>query len=247
MIKAIIIDDEPLACAIITEYLKDHDNFEIIAQCGDGFEGVKAINERKPDLIFLDVQMPKLNGFEMLELLDSPPPVIFTTAYDEYAMKAFEAHAIDYLLKPFSKERFDKAIKKWTARADKPETESAMQNFIRNSSVLPDQYTRIAVKTGTRIRIIPVIEIHYFEADDDYVKICTADGSYLKNKTMSYFENILDKTQFVRVHRSFLLHINQVTRIEPYEKDGHIVVLKSGVRIPVSKTGYPKLKTVLGI
>jgi two-component system LytT family response regulator len=247
MIKAILIDDEPLARSILAEYLQAHKDIEVVQECGDGFEGVKAIAQHQPDLIFLDVQMPKINGFEMLELLDTPPAVIFTTAFDEYAMKAFEAHAVDYLLKPFSKDRFDKALTKWRERFEKTESKVAVQSLMESPSNQPDQHNRVVVKTGTKIRIIPMHEIHYLEADDDYVKIHTTEGSYLKKKTMGYFEDVLDKSQFVRVHRSYMLQISQVTRIEPYEKEGHLAILKSGARIPISKTGYPKLKSILGI
>ncbi len=247
MIKAILIDDEPLARSILAEYLQSYTDISIVQECSDGFEGVKAITQHQPDLIFLDVQMPKINGFEMLELLDTPPAVIFTTAFDEYAMKAFEAHAVDYLLKPFSKERFDKAMKKWKEHYEKPDGKEAIQSLIESASQQPDQYNRVVVKTGSKIRIIPMHEIQYLEADDDYVKIHTADGSHLKKKTMSYFEEVLDKVQFVRVHRSYIIQIQQVTRIEPYEKEGHLAILKSGARIPISKTGYPKLKSILGI
>ncbi|MGP8217675.1 MAG: LytR/AlgR family response regulator transcription factor [Bacteroidia bacterium] len=247
MIKTILIDDEPLARAILAEYLQSYPDISVVQECGDGFDGVKAIAQHQPDLIFLDVQMPKINGFEMLELLDAPPAVIFTTAFDDYAMKAFEAHAVDYLLKPFSKERFDKAMKKWKEHYEKPDRKEAIQLLMDSATRQPDQHNRVVVKTGNKIRIIPMHEIHYLEADDDYVKIHTADGSYLKNKTMSYFEEVMDKAQFVRVHRSYILQLQQVTRIEPYEKDGHLAILKSGARVPISKTGYPKLKSVLGI
>ncbi|HSY77214.1 MAG TPA: LytTR family transcriptional regulator DNA-binding domain-containing protein [Bacteroidia bacterium] len=247
MIKVILIDDEPLARSILAEYLQNYTDISVVQECGDGFEGVKAIAQHQPDLIFLDVQMPKINGFEMLELLDSPPAVIFTTAFDDYAMKAFEAHAVDYLLKPFSKERFDKAMKKWKEHYEKPGSKEAVQSLIESASQQPDQHNRVVVKTGSKIRIIPMHEIQYLEADDDYVKIHTEDGSHLKKKTMSYFEEVLDKTQFVRVHRSYIIQIQQVTRIEPYEKEGHLAILKSGAKIPISKTGYPKLKSILGI
>lgn len=247
MIKAVLIDDEPLARSIIAEYLGSYPEISVVQECGDGFEGVKAIAQHKPDLIFLDVQMPKINGFEMLELLETPPAVIFTTAFDEYAMKAFETHAVDYLLKPFSKDRFDKAIKKWMAQNEKPVEQKEVQELIETATLSPEQHNRIVVKTGSKIKIIPVHEIHYLEADDDYVKIHTADGSFLKKKTMGFFEEVLDKTHFVRVHRSFILRIQEVTRIEPYEKESHLAILKSGARIPISKTGYPKLKSILGI
>jgi len=247
MIKAIIIDDEPLARSILKEYLQNHKDIELVQECGDGFEGVKAITQHQPELIFLDVQMPKINGFEMLELLDKPPAVIFTTAFDDYAMKAFEAHAIDYLLKPFSKDRFDKAIAKWKSHYEKEEAKTGLQSLIETAAHPPDQYNRVVVKTGTKIGIIPMMDILYMEADDDYVKIHTAEGSYLKKKTMGYFEEVMDKTHFVRVHRSYIIQIQQITRIEPYEKDSHIAILKSGAKIPISKSGYQKLKSILGI
>jgi two-component system LytT family response regulator len=246
MIKVIIIDDEPLARDMIKEYLHAYPFISVAGECGDGFEGIKAIAQFQPDLIFLDVQMPKINGFEMLELLNPAPAVIFTTAFDEYAIKAFDAHAIDYLLKPFSKERFDKAIQKWKAES----TQSKNTATTQLEEALPisaEQHTRVVVKTGNNIRIIPFQEIEYLQADDDYVKIHTKEGSFLKKKTISYFEQAMDPAQFVRVHRSFILQVHQVTRIEPYEKDGHIAILKSGEKIPISKTGYPKLKSILGL
>lgn len=239
--KVIIIDDEPLARSIVKEYLKAYSQIEIAAECGDGFEGVKAIAHHQPDLIFLDIQMPKINGFEMLELIDSPPPVIFTTAFDEYAIKAFETHAIDYLLKPFGKERFDKALNKWLGQS------SRVPAAISESTAMPENSTRVVVKKGQNIIVLPVQKIHYFEAFDDYVKIHTSDGFYLKKKTMSFFEKTLDVNQFVRVHRSYLLNLQELTRIEPMEKDNHVVLLKNGTRIPLSQTGYSKLKSVLGM
>ena len=182
---------------------------------------------------------------EMLELLDQPPAVIFTTAFDEYAIRAFEIHAIDYLLKPFSRERFDKAILKW--KQDNPQARSAALKPLLDSARAPAEQQRIVVRLSGKIKIIPVEDIHYLEAADDYVKIFTKEGSFLKNKTMGYFENVLDKDQFVRTHRSFIVHIREITRIDPYEKENHISLLKSGARVPVSKTGYVKLKSVLGI
>jgi two-component system LytT family response regulator len=247
MIKVILIDDEPLARSIIAEYLQTYPEVTIMQECGDGYEGIKAITQHQPDLIFLDVQMPKINGFEMIELLDKTPSVIFTTAFDDYAVKAFEAHAVDYLLKPFSKERFDKAMKKWMDHYQRSGEQKTVQSFIETVAQPPDQYNRVVVKTGTKIRIIPMNEIHYLEADDDYVKIHTEEGSYLKKKTMNYFEEVLDKNQFIRVHRSYILQIREVQKIEPYEKESHIAILKSGARVPISKTGYPKLKSILGI
>jgi two-component system LytT family response regulator len=247
MITAIIIDDEPLARSIVKEYLQVHPEIELLQECNDGFEGVKAITQHKPDLIFLDIQMPKINGFEMLELIEQPPAVIFTTAFDEYAMKAFETHAIDYLLKPFSRERFEKALQKWMQQRQKPATTEATTAVLSNEIRQPDERNRIVVREGGNIRIIPVHEIQYLEAYDDYVKIFTVKEMFLKKKTMSFYEQSLNAEQFLRVHRSYIIQLNQLTRIEPLEKDTHVALLKSGVRIPLSRTGYAKLKTVLGL
>lgn len=254
-IKAIIIDDEPLARIIVQEYLQSYSEIEVVQECGDGFEGLKAIQQYHPDLVFLDIQMPKINGFEMLELVDDPPAVIFTTAFDEYAIRAFESHAVDYLLKPFNKQRFDKALRKWldqhalavaaAAAADSPVDKTGA--LLESTSLSPSQQQRIVVKTGGKIKIIPMEDIHFLEAADDYVKIHTHNGAFLKNKTMNYFEQILDPAQFVRTHRSYILNVSQVTRIEPYEKDSHLCILQSGAQVPVSKAGYVKLKGVLGL
>lgn len=244
MYKIVIIDDEPLARSIVKEYLQKHNELELSQECGDGFEGVKAIQQHKPDLIFLDIQMPKINGFEMLELVDDPPAVIFTTAFDEYAIKAFEAHAIDYLLKPFNQERFDKAIAKWLQQADT--SKESTKDLLETASLSPAQAQRIVIKDGSKIKIIPAHEVFYLEAADDYVKVHTKDGYFLKSKTMGHFEQVLDANQFVRSHRSYIINITQITRIDPYEKDNHVAVLKSGAKVPVSRSGYPKLKSVLG-
>ena len=245
MIKSIIIDDEPLARLVVKEYLQGQDQIEIIQDCNNGFEGVKAIIQHKPHLIFLDIQMPKINGFEMLELLEEKPSVIFTTAFDEYAIKAFETHAVDYLLKPFTKERFDKALEKFFNQApiQKKNTEELLQSAMN----LPSQSERIVVKTAGRIKIIPIPEIFYLEAADDYVKVHTKEGSVLKNKTMSFFENTLPQDQFVRTHRSYIINVQEITRIDPYEKENHLAILRSGAKIPVSKNGYGKLREVLGL
>ncbi|MEO6453033.1 MAG: response regulator [Ginsengibacter sp.] len=239
----IIIDDEPLARIIVKEYLQSYTEIKIVAECNNGFEGMKAIQEFEPDLIFLDIQMPKINGFEMLELFENPPAVIFTTAFDEFAIKAFESNAVDYLLKPFSKERFDKAIQKFLQQsATKP-----IQPVIETAAQSPEQQNRIVVKDGNKIKIIPVSQINYLEAADDYVKIVTGEGSFLKKRTMSFFENSLIAWHFVRIHRSYIVNTQLITRIDAYEKDGHLVLLNTGAKLPVSKTGYSKLKQVLGI
>jgi two-component system LytT family response regulator len=244
MIKAILIDDEPLARSIVSEYLQTYSQISVVAECNDGFEGVKAIAQHKPDLIFLDIQMPKINGFEMLELIENPPAVIFTTAFDEYAIKAFELHAIDYLLKPFGKERFDKAVVKWLNNRT---NETKNSTTLLESIAQPEERQRIVVKKGTNIVILPVNTIFYIEAFDDYVKIHMKDGFFLKKKTMSHYESTLEASQFVRVHRSYILNLQELTKIEPMEKDNHVALLKSGARIPLSQSGYVKLKEVLGI
>ena len=244
--KALLIDDEPLARSVVRDYLSSFPEIEIAGECGDGFEGVKMIQETTPDLLFLDIQMPKINGFEMLELIEEPPAVIFTTAFDEYAIKAFEAHAIDYLLKPFDQERFDKALTKWKEK-EKSNKEKSTQELLETASHSPAQSQRVVVKNGTKIKIIPVHDIYYLEAADDYVKIHTQEGYFLKNKTMNHFEDVLDKHQFVRGHRSYIVNIQQITRIDPYEKDNHVAILKSGAKVPVSRGGYGKLKAVLGL
>lgn len=244
MSKVIIIDDEFLARSMVKEYLKKHPQLEVVAECGDGFEGLKAIQEHQPDLIFLDIQMPKISGFEMLELVENPPAVIFATAFDEYAIKAFEAHAIDYLLKPFDQDRFDKAVSKFMAQ-NRPAVENTKE--LLNDAQLPGSNSRIVVKNGSKIKIIPVQEVLYLEAADDFVKIFTKEGYYLKNKTMAFFESFLPADMFVRSHRSYILNIQEITRIDPYEKDGHVAILKNGAKINVSRNGYSKLKTVLGL
>lgn len=244
MIKVLIMDDEPLATELVSEYLADFPQFEIQKVCHDGFEGLKAIQEHKPDLIFLDIQMPKLTGFEMLELLDNPPAVIFTTAFDAFALKAFDAHAVDYLLKPFSKARFAKSLEKFLQMGNNPES----INAFKNESVLnPESANRVVLKVKNEIKIIPVSEIKYLEANDDYVNIYTKEGKFLKNKTLSFYEKSLDPFLFVRVHRSYLVNISEITKIEPYEKEGYMLKLRGGENIPVSKSGFPKLKLVLGI
>lgn len=244
MYKTVLIDDEPLARQLVKSLLKPYEQIEVIAECADGFEGFKTIQENKVDLIFLDVQMPRINGFEMLELLEQHPSVIFTTAFDEYAMKAFEAHAIDYLLKPITKERFDKAIQKWMAQtSSNKKTEVAS---LLDEKIYDGYQHRIVVKDNGLIRIIPAADIFYIEANDDYIKIFTKDGYFLKKSTLSQVENSLDPKQFVRVHRSYLIPVTQLLRIEPYEKESHIALLHCGAKVSVSKSGMAKLKSLLG-
>lgn len=238
----IIIDDEPLARMMVKEYLQPYTDITVVAECSDGFEGMKAIQQYNPDLIFLDIQMPKITGFEMLELIDNPPAVIFATAFEEYAIKAFDAHAADYLLKPFSKERFDKAMQKMMQQKN-----NAAQAVTETALLAATQSNRIVVKDNGKIKIIPVAQVQYLEGADDYIKIHTAEGVFLKKKTMQYFEDSLSKQEFIRIHRSYIVNSQLITRIDLHEKDSHLALLTTGVRLPVSKAGYARLKEVLGI
>jgi two-component system LytT family response regulator len=244
MIKTVLIDDEPLARALLMELLQEEQDIDIVAQCSDGFEGLKAIQEHKPDLVFLDIQMPKITGLELAELLEAPyiPKIIFTTAYDEYALKAFELNALDYLLKPISEDRLQKALQKVrqnTASTILPESAKVLQ--------LLEHAQRIVVKDQGHIKIIPLDDVLYLEAADDYVKIFTPDKYYLKHQRMAHFEVQLPQHQFVRVHRSYIVNVQHIHKVELYEKENYCVILRNNAKIPVSRTGYPKLKAVLGI
>jgi two-component system LytT family response regulator len=244
--KVVIIDDEPLARSIVIEYLRAHPHLQVVAECNDGFEGVKAIMQHKPDLIFLDIQMPKINGFEMLEIVDERPSVIFTTAFDEYAIKAFEANAVDYLLKPFDKKRFDNALKKWSEKKDS-QAEKEIDALTGNIHKQPDEKNRIVVRNGGDIEIVAASDIIYIEAYDDYVKIFTKDSYYLKKKTMNYYEQTLDNSVFFRTHRSFIINLQQLSRIEPMEKNSYVAILKNSKKVPLSRSGYARIKEILGI
>lgn len=241
MIKVVLIDDEPLARAIVRKFLEEKPEFEIVGEANDGFEALKLIQTEQPDLLFLDIQMPKINGFEMLELMTESPSVIFTTAFDEYAIKAFEVNAIDYLLKPFSEERFHTAIEKWKNSKTTKKDIANIQYFNK------EDQNRIVVKDGSEIKIIPVSTVQYIEAYDDYVKIFTEKGYTLKKQTMNYFENALSKEHFIRIHRSYILNINELTKIESFEKNSYLAILKSGARIPISRNAYSDLKSRLGV
>ncbi|NOZ48335.1 MAG: response regulator [Chlorobi bacterium] len=243
--KAVIIDDEKLARNLLKIYLKENMQIEIIKECENGFEGVKAVNELKPDFIFLDIQMPKISGFEMLELLDEKPEIIFTTAYDKYAIKAFEHNAIDYLLKPFSKERLQKAIESVLLRLENSEKKISANNLINSYLNNAEKLTRIVVKKRAEIHILPIDTIHFFEAQDDYVLIHAEKGNFLQQKTMKFYENHLNDKQFVRIHRSYILNVKQIVKLELYDKESFLVVLKCGDKIKASKPGYKKLKEIL--
>jgi len=243
-LRTIIVEDEELARNLMKTFLKSNDNVEIIAECENGFEGIKTINELKPDLVFLDIQMPKITGFEMLELLEHKPQIIFATAYDEYALKAFEFNAADYLLKPYSKERLFEAVDKVAAKIEK---EGKISDVAEKISNFPrEEYLdRIVVKDRHKINIIPVDQVRYIESMDDYVMIYTKTGRHLKQKTMKYFEAALDPKNFTRIHRSYIVKVDEINEIQQYEKESYIVILHDKTKLKVSKTGYKNLKGVL--
>ena len=242
MIKTIIVDDEPLAAGLVSEFLRSYPQFEVVAICHDGFEALKAIQLFQPELIFLDIQMPKITGFELLELLDSPPAVLFTTAFDQYAVQAFDAKGLDYLVKPFSEARFAQAIARFLSQYKANELPEAV-----DYPVSEERNKRIVVRVKNEIKIIQTQEVAFFEAEDDYISIHTQEGKFLKKMTMKQLEESLDPDKFARVHRSFLVNLQQVSGLEPYEKESYLLRLRSGQKIPVSKSGYTRLRQVLGL
>jgi two-component system LytT family response regulator len=229
-LRAIVVDDEDLARSVVRELLLTHPEIQVVAECVNGFEAVKAVAEHKPDLLFLDVQMPKLTGFDVLELIGEEAAVIFVTAYDEFAMKAFDVHAVDYLLKPVGKERLDAALERAKSRIGEKKPPAAE---LAATARAPGTYAeRIVVKDGPKVTLIPVSKLDYAEAQDDYVALASEEAS-------------LDPAQFVRIHRSYVVNLERVTRIEPYGKDSRLAILSSGLRLPVSRTGYGRLKALL--
>lgn len=242
-IKVLVIEDEEPARVLIRHFLSKHNNIEVVGECSDGFCGLKCIKDLAPDLLLLDIQMPKLTGFELLELLDNKPEIIFSTAYDEYAIKAFDMNAIDYLLKPFSQERFDEAIYKAVGKIGAGKQDADI--FKSLTTMRPEgspSISRIVIRKGNAISFIPVDSILYLRSEDDYVMIFHNDGKALKQQTMKYYENSLPGEDFVRTHRSAIIKINQIDRIEPYGKETYRAIMKDGTRIPVSRTGYKNLK-----
>ena len=243
-IRTVIVDDEELARTLLREMLSNHPEIEIAAECGNGMEAVKAAAEHKPDLLFLDVQMPKLTGFDVLELIDREGlAVIFVTAFDQYAMKAFDVHAVDYLLKPFSRERFEAALERAKAQGPKKAVDAAE---LAASARPAGQYAeRIVVRDGTKVTLIPVAKLDYAEALDDYVSLVSAGQKHLKQQTISGLEMALDPGLFVRIHRSYIVNLERVARIEPYGKDSKVAILTNGARLPVSRAGFTRLKALL--
>ncbi|MBW8895611.1 MAG: response regulator, partial [Acidobacteria bacterium] len=238
--RVIVVDDEPLARAVVREYLGAHPGVEVVAECANGFEAVKAVSELAPDLMFLDVQMPKLSGFEVLELIGRSVPVVFTTAYDKYALSAFDVHAIDYLLKPFSAERFAEALTRARERLAAREA-LPLEALVADDRAKQAPLERVLIRDGSRVHVLPVDAIDYVDAQDDYVAFHSEGKSYLKDQTLAAVENLLDAARFVRIHRSYLLNIDRIGRVELYAKDSRIAILRDGTKLPVSRAGYTRL------
>ncbi len=243
-IRCVTVDDEPLARELLRNYLTKISDIELIAECANGFEALKSIQELDPDLVFLDIQMPKIDGFELLEVLDYKPHIIFITAFDQYAIRAFEMNAVDYLLKPFAKERLIQAIDKARQRINSKTTDqpNAMEDLKKHLDNQEKEIDRVVVRQGAKIIIIPVAKIFYLEAQDDYVMIYSELGRHLKEKTMKYFESALPKNSFIRVHRSHLISLSHIASVELYEKNTHLVVMKNGDKLRASQDGYKRLR-----
>jgi two-component system, LytTR family, response regulator len=242
--RVAIVDDEELARKLLREYLSDCEDVEVVAECANGFEAVKAVTDLKPDLLFLDIQMPRLDGFEVLELVGREVSVIFITAYDKYALRAFEVHAVDYLLKPFSPERLSEALNRARPRLDAKQTFPPPEVAV--AARAPGAHLeRIAIRDGAKVHVIPVAKVDYVEAQDDYVSFHSEGKSLLKQQTLAEVENAMDSAQFVRIHRSYILNIDRLARLELYAKDSHAAILRDGTRLPVSRSGYARLTAVL--
>jgi two-component system LytT family response regulator len=243
-IRAVIVEDEELARQILREMLRAHAEVEVVGECANGFEAVKMVPELKPDLLFLDVQMPKLDGFEVLELIGNDMAVIFVTAYDEHALRAFEVHAVDYLLKPFAAQRLEAALERARLRLGQKSGPNVAE---LTAAARPEgRYAeRVVVKDGAKVQIIPVEKLDYAEAQDDYVSLASQGRKHMKQQTISSLEGSLDPGKFLRIHRSYIVNLERVTRLEPYSKDSHVVTLTDGTRLPVSRSGYGRLRALL--
>jgi two-component system LytT family response regulator len=243
MTRVLIVDDEAPARAVLREMLSGAPDVEILAECATGFEAVKAAGELRPEVVFLDIEMPKLDGFEVLELIDPKIAVVFVTAYDSHALRAFEVHAVDYVLKPFRAERLLEALARARARvAERPEPAVLAQAARRAG----EHARRIVVKDGSRIQVIPVERLEYAQAQDDYVELHAGGQTFLKSQTLGSLEASLDPAVFVRVHRSFLVRLDRIRAIEPYAKNSRVAVLADSTRVPVSREGHARLRELLG-
>ena len=240
-LKVLIVDDEPLARRLVREYLQPHADMQIIGECQNGLEAVQAIGEHNPDLVFLDIQMPKLSGLAVLEVCDRDHGVIFTTAYDQYALKAFDHHAVDYLLKPFSQQRFDEALAQ--ARKSLAQPLAQLRQLVTAGAV--ERPERLLVRDRGQVHVVPVEQVDYVEAQDDYIEIHFNGRSLLKTQRLSDLEAQLDPARFARVHRSFLINLARLQRIERSGKDSQVAVLHSGAQIPISRAGHERLKALM--
>ena len=244
-IYSLIVDDEPLAREALKEVLLQCEDVEIVGECSNGFEAIKDVQIKKPHLIFLDIQMPKLDGFDVVELLGNEPPfIIFVTAYDEYAIRAFETHALDYLVKPVRLDRLQRSLDRVREKMNL-KTPQSTENFLQSHQKQLIPISRILVRYGVDVFIIPVEDVSHFQAQDDYVKIYTAERSYLKLERMNNLERILDPQIFCRIHRSHILNINYLSKIEPYSKDSKKAILKNKVSLPISRSGYNQLMKLI--
>ena len=244
ILRVIVVDDEELARTLLRELLGAHADIEIIGECGNGFEAVKAVTEKKPDLLLLDIQMPKLDGFDVLELIGTEVPVVFVTAYDQYAIKAFQVHAVDYLLKPFGAERLAEALARARARIGAREALPA-KALVSEARAARSPLERILIRDKADVHVIPVAKIDYFESQDDYVSLKVGDKTLLKEQTLSELEQLLDPGRFVRIHRRYLLNVARLAKIEQSVTDSRVAVLQDGTEIPISRSGYAKLREIL--
>jgi len=251
--RVLIVDDEDLARAVLRELLAAHPEVEIVGEAANGFAAVKLAEELAPDLLFLDIQMPKLSGFEVMELLGEKVAVIFVTAYDEFALKAFDVHAVDYLLKPVEPARLGEAIERAAARLAQDRARPSGVPIRPSAAAVaaaaqpPGRpIERVLIREEGRVHVLPLGKIDFIEAKDDYLSFAVAGKRLLKQQTMGELEAQLDGSRFVRVHRSYLLNIERLARLELYAKDSWIAILADGTRIPVSRTGHARLKELLG-
>jgi two-component system LytT family response regulator len=244
-LRLLIVDDEEPARRLLRDYLDNFDDVAIVGECANGFEAVKAVSEHDPDLILLDIQMPKLDGFEVLELLERDLPVIFVTAYDEHALHAFEVHAVDYLLKPFSEERLAEALDRARVRIGSADAAPPLEAVIAAARPERERQTRILVRDGTEVHVIATTAVDYIEAKDDSVAIHVGGQCHLKAQRLAALEQRLDPNRFVRVHRSFIINVDRLSRIELYAKDSRIAILDDGTKVPVSRSGYTRLRELL--
>ncbi len=246
-IKALIIDDEALGRQIIREFLEPHPEIRVMAECRDAHEALEAINKYKPDLLFLDIQMPEINGFELLEMLDEIPYVIFSTAYDKYALKAFEVNAVDYLLKPYVQERFDKAVEraKWSINQSLKDSKENIEKLLDSIQSERKFLKRILVKDSGKIIILNTEEILWIEAIEDYVNIHTKNDSYLINNSLQSMEKRLDPELFIRIHRSYIINLNGVEELLVWSGGRLKCRLKDGKEIILSRSGTKKLKKLM--